>query len=121
MQVKGLAAKSATISLESFVFQRRERQAGDMLINIHYCGVCHSDLHMARNEWGVSEFPLVPGHEIAGRALSAVAPLLCAGVTTWSPLKHRNIQPGKCKGAYTLRKDAKNAIRDRSTRAVHGP
>ena len=183
MQVTGLAAKSATTPLEPFTFQRRELQAGDVHIDIHYCGVCHSDLHMARNEWGVSQFPLVPGHEIVGRVIAtgsdvatfkagdlvgvgvmvdscghcpqcsqgeeqycdegftatynreekaiggktfggysdaivvdskfvvkvpenlqpgAVAPLLCAGVTTWSPLKHWNIQPGQRVGVMGL-------------------
>ena len=183
MQVTGLAAKSATTPLEPFTFQRRELQAGDVHIDIHYCGVCHSDLHMARNEWGVSQFPLVPGHEIVGRVIAtgsdvatfkagdlvgvgvmvdscghcpqcsqgeeqyceegftatyngeekviggktfggysdaivvdskfvvkvpenlqpgAVAPLLCAGVTTWSPLKHWNIQPGQRVGVIGL-------------------
>ncbi|WP_067700417.1 MULTISPECIES: NAD(P)-dependent alcohol dehydrogenase [unclassified Erwinia] len=183
MQVTGLAAKSATTPLEPFEFQRRELQSGDVHIDIHYCGVCHSDLHMARNEWGVSQFPLVPGHEIVGRVistgsdvtafkagdlvgvgvmvdscghcsqcnqgeeqyceagytatyngdekviggktfggyadsivvdskfvvtvpesleLSAVAPLLCAGVTTWSPLKHWNVQPGQKVGVIGL-------------------
>lgn len=183
MQSHGSAAKAANTPLEPFEFKRRELQAGDVLIDIHYCGVCHSDLHMARNEWGVSQFPLVPGHEIVGRVLRtgcdvnafnvgdlvgvgvmvdscgrcgqcsngeeqyceagftttyngeekiiggktfggysdsivvdskfvvsvpenlplhAVAPLLCAGVTTWSPLKHWNVQPGQRVGVIGL-------------------
>lgn len=183
MQVTGLAATSASTPLESFTFQRRDVQPGDVHIDIHYCGVCHSDLHMARNEWGVSQFPLVPGHEIVGRVIAtgsdvtafkagdlvgvgvmvdscgqcvqchqgeeqyceagftatyngdekviggktfggyadsivvdskfvvsvpenldlrAVAPLLCAGVTTWSPLKHWNVQPGQRVGVIGL-------------------
>lgn len=183
MQSYGFAAKAANIPLEPFEFTRRELQADDIHIDIHYCGVCHSDLHMARNEWGVSQFPLVPGHEIVGRVvstgsavsafkagdlvgvgvmvdscghcaqchegeeqyceagftatynsdekviggktfggysdsivvdskfvvavpenleLSAVAPLLCAGVTTWSPLKHWNIQAGQRVGVIGL-------------------
>lgn len=183
MQSFGYAAKAANTALEPFEFKRRDLQAGDVHIDIHYCGVCHSDLHMARNEWGVSQFPLVPGHEIVGRvvatgsdvtafkagdlvgvgvmvdscghcaqchdgeeqyceegftatynseektiggvtfggysdsivvdskfvvsvpdnlALSAVAPLLCAGVTTWSPLKHWNVQPGQRVGIIGL-------------------
>ncbi|MEJ4046606.1 NAD(P)-dependent alcohol dehydrogenase [Erwinia sp. SLM-02] len=183
MQSFGYAAKAANTALEPVEFKRRDLQAGDVHIDIHYCGVCHSDLHMARNEWGVSQFPLVPGHEIVGRvvatgsdvtafkagdlvgvgvmvdscghcaqchggeeqyceegftatynseektiggmtfggysdsivvdskfvvsvpdnlALSAVAPLLCAGVTTWSPLKHWNVQPGQRVGIIGL-------------------
>ncbi|CCP04919.1 alcohol dehydrogenase [Erwinia amylovora Ea644] len=169
MQSHGFAAKAANTPLEPFEFKRRELQAGDVHIDIYFCGVCHSDLHMARNEWGISQFPLVPVHEIVGPVLrtgsdvnafkagdlvgvgvmvdscghcgqcrkgeeqyceagftatyngeekaiggrtfggysdsivvdskfvvtvpenlplNAVAPLLCAGVTTWSPLKH---------------------------------
>lgn len=183
MQSHGFAAKAANTPLEPFEFTRRELQAGDVLIDIHYCGVCHSDLHMARNEWGVSQFPLVPGHEIVGRVvrtgsdvstfkagdlvgvgvmvdscghcgqchngeeqyceagftatyngeekfiggktfggysdsivvnskfvvtvpenlpLNAIAPLLCAGVTTWSPLKYWNVQPGQRVGVIGL-------------------
>ncbi|CCG89087.1 NAD(P)-dependent alcohol dehydrogenase [Erwinia piriflorinigrans] len=183
MQSHGFAAKAANTPLEPFEFTRRELQAGDVLIDIHYCGVCHSDLHMARNEWDVSQFPLVPGHEIVGRVLrtgsdvstfkagdlvgvgvmvdscghcgqchngeeqycetgftatyngeekfiggktfggysdsivvnskfvvavpenlplNAVAPLLCAGVTTWSPLKYWNVQPGQRVGVIGL-------------------
>lgn len=183
MQSLGFAAKAANTPLEPFEFTRRELQAGDVLIDIYYCGVCHSDLHMARNEWGVSQFPLVPGHEIVGRVLrtgsdvstfkagdlvgvgvmvdscghcgqchngeeqycetgftatyngeekfiggktfggysdsivvnskfvvavpenlplNAVAPLLCAGVTTWSPLKYWNVQPGQRVGVIGL-------------------
>ncbi|WP_288500002.1 NAD(P)-dependent alcohol dehydrogenase [uncultured Erwinia sp.] len=183
MHSSGFAAKAANTPLEPFEFIRRDVQPGEVLIDIHYCGVCHSDLHMARNEWGVTQFPLVPGHEIVGRVistghavshvkagdlvgvgvmvdscghcaqchsgeeqyceagftatyngeekiiggktfggyadnivvdgkfvvsvpenleLSAVAPLLCAGVTTWSPLKHWNIQPGQRVGVIGL-------------------
>lgn len=183
MQSHGFAAKAANTPLEPFEFKRRELQAGDVHIDIYYCGVCHSDLHMARNEWGISQFPLVPGHEIVGRVLrtgsdvtafkagdlvgvgvmvdscghcgqcrkgeeqyceagftatyngeekviggrtfggysdsivvdskfvitvpenlplNAVAPLLCAGVTTLSPLKHWNVQPGQRVGVIGL-------------------
>ncbi|PRD14593.1 NAD(P)-dependent alcohol dehydrogenase [Pantoea coffeiphila] len=183
MQSFGYAAKAANTPIEPFEFKRRDLQAGDVHIDIHYCGVCHSDLHMARNEWGVSQFPLVPGHEIVGRVvatgsdvtafkagdlvgvgvmvdscghcaqchggeeqyceegftatynseektiggmtfggysdsivvdskfvvsvpdnleLSAVAPLLCAGVTTWSPLQHWKVQPGQRVGIIGL-------------------
>jgi len=64
---KGFAAQSATTALEPFKFERRELGAKDVLIDILYCGVCHSDVHQARNEWGGSIFPMVPGHEIVGR------------------------------------------------------
>jgi uncharacterized zinc-type alcohol dehydrogenase-like protein len=62
----GYAAKSATSALEAFSFQRREPRPADVVIDIKYCGICHSDIHQARDEWGGSIFPMVPGHEIAG-------------------------------------------------------
>jgi alcohol dehydrogenase (NADP+) len=58
---KGYAAQSATDALAPFSFQRREVQAHDVQIDILYCGVCHSDIHQARNEWGGSIYPMVPG------------------------------------------------------------
>ena len=164
--------------------QRRAPGAEDVAIEIHYCGVCHSDLHIARNDWGNSIYPVVPGHEIVGRVsatgesvskfkegdmvavgclvdscrecspcqngleqycdngstmtyggidrrhdnqvtlggysqnivvdqafvlrmpdgldASAAAPLLCAGVTTWSPLREWNIGPGMTVGVIGL-------------------
>lgn len=165
----GYAVSSATTALASFQFQRRDSRKNDVEIKILYCGVCHSDLHQARNDWGNSIYPMVPGHEIVGKVISvgsdvtrfkagdtvgvgcmvdscqvcsaceqgleqycegghtltyndidrhdkmptfggysekivvsekfvlsipenlnleAVAPLLCAGITTWSPLRH---------------------------------
>lgn len=172
---KGFAAQSPTSLLEAFSFQRRDLKPTDVLIEILYCGVCHSDLHQARNEWGGSIFPIVPGHEIIGKiekigssvkkfnvgdlagvgcfvdscrtcshcqkgleqfcnatlwtyngttkndktptyggysshivvdenyvlriseklALDRVAPLLCAGITTYSPLKYCNVTKGQ--------------------------
>ena len=65
--VKGYAAATATTPLSPFRFDRRELRVKDVLIDIVYCGVCHSDIHQARNEWGGSIFPMVPGHEIVGR------------------------------------------------------
>ena len=67
IQVKGYAAQSATSVLAPFSFQRREVGPTDILIDIEYCGICHSDIHQARNEWGGSLFPMVPGHEIVGK------------------------------------------------------
>jgi len=171
---KGYAAQSAGAPLGSWNFDRREVGEHDVLFDILYCGVCHSDLHQVRNEWGNSIFPMVPGHEIVGRVkqvgsavkrfkagdlagvgclvdscrtcenckegleqyclngntgtynsigrdgaptyggysnqivthedfvlhvsdklpLEAVAPLLCAGITTYSPLRHWGIREG---------------------------
>jgi len=179
MNVKNVKAFGATASnapLKSLQIQRRSVTAHDVEIEILFCGVCHSDLHQVRNEWGGSVYPIVPGHEIVGRVVSvgnhvskfkvgdlaavgcmvdscrvceyckegleqycepgftgtyndydkhldtrtyggysesvvvdenfvlrvpenldlaATAPLLCAGITTYSPLKHWNAGPGK--------------------------
>lgn len=174
--VKAYAAKAPGAALGPFEIPRREPKANDVVIDIKYCGVCHSDLHQVRDEWGGAIFPMVPGHEIAGVVesigdkvtkfkvgdhvgvgcivdscrecnsckdgleqyceeglvgtynalerdgktptyggystkvvvdenyvvripeslpLDAAAPLLCAGITTYSPLKHWGCGPGK--------------------------
>jgi uncharacterized zinc-type alcohol dehydrogenase-like protein len=174
MKTLGYAALSADSALAPFHFDRRAPRADDVVIEILHCGVCHSDLHQARNDWRNSIFPMVPGHEIIGRVLSVgpavtrfkigdqvgvgclvescqqcaacgrgleqycekgstwtynaidkagqptyggysqrivvdekfvvripdgldlagAAPLLCAGITTWSPLRHWKVGPG---------------------------
>ena len=178
----GYAAQGATAPLDPFPFERREPGPGDVQIEILYCGVCHSDLHTARNEWKNTVYPVVPGHEIVGRVtrvgdavqafkvgdlagvgcmvdacgacpdcqagleqycptftltynspdphtgqmtyggysnrivvdqrfvlrvpakldLAAVAPLLCAGITTYSPLRQWNVGPGDTVGVVGL-------------------
>ncbi len=69
MQVLGFAAQSASDALAPFKFERRDPRPDDVEIEILYCGVCHSDLHMARNDWGWTFYPVVPGHEIIGRVV----------------------------------------------------
>ena len=64
---KSYAAQSATTPLAPFSIKRRDPKLNDVQIEILYCGVCHSDLHFARNEWGMTVFPIVPGHEIVGK------------------------------------------------------
>ncbi|KNC91807.1 NAD(P)-dependent alcohol dehydrogenase [Trabulsiella odontotermitis] len=172
MKVLGYAAQTPSAALAPYTFERRAPRPDDITLEILYCGVCHSDLHQARNDWGFSEYPIVPGHEIVGRVtaigdsvtkfkpgdlaaigcmvdscricapckdgleqyceegntqtyngrdrhdhtqtfggysqyilasqdfvlhlpknmdLKGVAPLLCAGITTWSPLRHWHI------------------------------
>lgn len=176
LSTKAYAAKNATSPLQPFNIERRIPNEHDVLIQILYCGVCHSDIHQARNEWNVTTFPIVPGHEIVGKVtqigskvkkfkvgdtvgvgcfvnscrqcspchnqeqqfcekhvaltyngtemdevtptfggyssqivvdenyvltispklnLAATAPLLCAGITTYSPLKRYKVGPGK--------------------------
>jgi uncharacterized zinc-type alcohol dehydrogenase-like protein len=64
---RSYAAKSATTPLGPHSFERREPGEHDIVIDILYCGVCHSDIHQVRDEWGGSIYPMVPGHEIVGR------------------------------------------------------
>lgn len=179
MKVSAYGVKSPNTPLTALEIERRELQSKDVDIKILYCGVCHSDLHTARGEWGGTRYPCVPGHEIIGEItgignqvrkfktgdivgvgclvdscrtcnsceeglenycegpngatgtyngnfagtlentfggysrkivvdenfvlkishnhqdLPAVAPLLCAGITTYSPLRHWQVGPGK--------------------------
>jgi uncharacterized zinc-type alcohol dehydrogenase-like protein len=67
MNVLSFAASSATTPLEKFEFERRALRADDVVIDILFCGVCHTDLHLARNHGGYTTYPIVPGHEITGR------------------------------------------------------
>src|SRR6202051_3191772 len=73
LQVKGYAAHKAGAALSAFEFERREPGETDVVIDIFYCGICHTDIHQTRNEWGGSAFPMVPGHEIVGRISRAGA------------------------------------------------
>lgn len=67
IQAKGYAAQSAETDLAQWDFERRELGPHDVLIEIAYCGVCHTDLHQLKNEWFPGVFPMVPGHEIVGK------------------------------------------------------
>ena len=73
MQTLGYAARDASSPLGPFTFERRALRPDDVAIDIAYCGVCHSDLHFARNDWGWTAYPCVPGHEIVGH-VTAVGP-----------------------------------------------
>jgi alcohol dehydrogenase (NADP+) len=180
---KAYAASSPTTPLAPFELERRAPGEHDLVIDLDYCGVCHSDIHQARDEWGGSQFPMVPGHEMVGRVskvgakvtgfkagdlagvgcmvdscrtcpscargleqfcekgcawsyngtemdrstrtyggyskqvvcderftlkiapgqeLAGVAPLLCAGITTWSPLRHWKAGKGTRVGVVGL-------------------
>lgn len=80
IQAKGYAAQTAESPLAPWQFERRELGAHDVQIEILYCGVCHTDIHLTRDEWFPGIFPMVPGHEIVGR-ISAVG----AHVNKFSP------------------------------------
>ncbi len=73
MKTLGYAALKAGAALAPFPFERRALRSNDVAMEILYCGVCHSDLHQARNDWGFARYPLVPGHEIVGRVTSVGA------------------------------------------------
>ena len=82
---KGYAAAAADKPLGPFAFDRREPGPTDVQIEIAYCGVCHSDLHTARNEWKNTIYPCVPGHEIVGKVSKVGA-------------KVKNFKPGDLAG-----------------------
>ncbi len=69
MKTRGYAARSAETPLAPFEFERRSPGERDVHIAIDFCGICHSDIHTARNEWGGTPYPCVPGHEIIGRVV----------------------------------------------------
>ena len=75
--VKAYGTEAPEADLKQFDINRREVTANDVAIDILYCGVCHSDLHFARNDWGMTQYPVVPGHEIVGKVTQ-----VGAGVTT---------------------------------------
>ena len=78
MRTPAYAAPAARAALVPFTIDRREPGLHDVLIDIRYCGVCHSDIHQVRDEWGGAVYPLVPGHEIAG-----VVSRVGSAVTRW--------------------------------------
>ncbi|HLG39533.1 MAG TPA: NAD(P)-dependent alcohol dehydrogenase [Chitinophagaceae bacterium] len=69
MMTKAYAALNAKSPLAPFKFKRRELRPADVQVEIMYCGVCHSDIHQVRDEWGEAIYPMVPGHEIVGRVI----------------------------------------------------
>jgi alcohol dehydrogenase (NADP+) len=69
LRTPAYAAQSAKSPLAPFTVDRRAARAHEVLIDIIYCGVCHSDIHQVRDDWGISSYPMVPGHEIIGRVV----------------------------------------------------
>jgi uncharacterized zinc-type alcohol dehydrogenase-like protein len=67
---RGYATKSVGATPTPWDFDRRPPGVRDIVVDLLYCGICHTDIHMVRNEWGISYFPMVPGHEIIGRVRS---------------------------------------------------
>jgi len=102
MESKGYAALVSGSSLEPFQFTRRELRPHDVALDVYYGGICHSDIHQVREEWGSSIFPMVPGHEIVGRVTSigdqvtkfAIGDLIGVGVFVDSCRKCENCVAG---------------------------
>lgn len=69
IQVHGYAAQQAKAALAPYSFERRDPRPYDVVIDIKYCGICHTDIHQVGDEWGGSRFPMVPGHEVTGIVL----------------------------------------------------
>lgn len=69
MKTYGFACTSADTPLAPFVFERRSPRPNDVVMEVLYCGICHTDLHQSRNDWGWTMYPVVPGHEIVGRVI----------------------------------------------------
>lgn len=69
IKTKAYAAKSSSSSLTPYQFERRDPRPDDVVLEIAYCGICHSDIHTARGEWGPTAYPCVPGHEIVGKVI----------------------------------------------------
>ena len=68
MKVHGYAAQQAKTPLRQYSFERRDPRDNDVVIDIQYCGICHTDIHQVNDEWGGSTYPMVPGHEIVGNS-----------------------------------------------------
>jgi uncharacterized zinc-type alcohol dehydrogenase-like protein len=96
-EARAFAAKSATSPLAPATIRRREPGPRDVQLQVLHCGVCHSDLHQVRNEWESFMLRVANGSDLAG-----TAPLLCAGITTYSPLRHWNVRAGQKVGVVGL-------------------
>lgn len=70
IKTKGCAAQTAGAPVTPYSFERRDVGAHDVQIEILYSGICHTDIHFINNDWGMSLYPMVPGHEIFGRVVS---------------------------------------------------
>ncbi|MEJ7642266.1 MAG: NAD(P)-dependent alcohol dehydrogenase [Candidatus Nitrosocosmicus sp.] len=75
MTIQGYAASKTGEKLEPFEYELGPLKPDEIEINVEYCGICHSDLHMLKNEWGITQYPLVPGHEIVGK-VSAIGDIV---------------------------------------------
>ena len=95
-QVHGYAAFDSKSPLKPYAFDRRDPGPRDVVIDIESCGICHSDLHQVRNEWGNSSYPMVPGHEIVGRVAQVGAEVKNHAVGAWAGVGCMVGSCGKC-------------------------
>jgi alcohol/geraniol dehydrogenase (NADP+) len=70
MKVQGYAARQPGGKLEAFQYESGPLKHDEVEVDVEYCGICHSDLHMLGNEWTITKYPFVPGHEIIGKIFS---------------------------------------------------
>lgn len=128
LPTKGYAAYNPTDDLRPFDFERRDLLPADVLLEILYCGVCHSDLHQARDEWGGTHYPLVPGHEIVGRVIQIgsavrkfdVGELAAIGCLVNSCRKCENCKRGLeqyCENGFV---GTYNSLREKSGKPTYG-
>ena len=83
MKSHGYAAYDKNSQLAPFRFERREPGSHDVVVEINYCGICHSDIHQVRDEWGGSIYPMVPGHEIVGHVTAVGGAVTKFKVGVW--------------------------------------
>src|SRR5476649_2554803 len=104
MKSFGYAAQDKSSPLAPFRFDRREPRPDDVVVSIDFCGICHSDIHQVRDEWGGNSiYPMVPGHEIVGRVTAVgdkvqkfkVCDLAGVGVTVQTCMKCENCLAGE--------------------------
>ena len=71
MPIHGYAACNPKQPLRPFTYESGELRAHDLDVHVEYCGICHSDIHLIDNDWGMSQYPFIPGHEIVGSVIAA--------------------------------------------------
>ena len=72
-EIKGLAVHAAGAHLLPFKYDAGELKSNEVAVRISHCGVCHSDVHLIDNDWGISKYPFIPGHEIVGKVTAVGA------------------------------------------------
>jgi alcohol dehydrogenase (NADP+) len=117
MNVLSYAAPSAKAKLEPYRFDRRDIRNDDIVIDILYCGVCHTDLHYVQNDWDVSIFPLVPGHEIIGRVID-----VGKDVTSFKPGNHVGVgcMVDSCQRCSACKQGLEQYCEERPTSTYNG-